>query len=57
MIRIKLKLKLNIYKKLGISYEEFMKIFNSKPKSYKDYPNDEKKLEFIYKIYRNYFNK
>ena len=32
--------------------ERILEIFNAPRKSYKDYPNDEKKLEFIYGIYR-----
>ena len=43
-----------VSKKLGITTEEFEKIINAPPKSYKDYPNDEKKLSFIYNIYRKY---
>lgn len=39
-------------KKVGFSTDEFDKIMNAKPKTYNDYPNDKKKLEFIYKIYR-----
>ena len=45
-----------ISKKLGITTEEFEKIINAPPKSYKDYPNDEKKLSFIYNIYRKYIS-
>jgi hypothetical protein len=29
-----------------------LEIFNAPKKSYKNYPNDEKKLKFIYGIYR-----
>ena len=43
-----------VSKKLGITTEEFEKIINAPPKSYTDYPNDEKKLSFIYNIYRKY---
>jgi N-acetyl sugar amidotransferase len=39
-------------KKFGLSVEEFMNIMNSPPKSYKDYPNDENKLNFIYGMYK-----
>ena len=39
-------------KKLSISIEEFNRIMEMPPKSYKDYPNDKTKLEFIYSIYR-----
>ena len=45
-----------VSKKLGITTEEFEKIINAPPKSYKDYPNDEKKLSFIYNIYRKYIS-
>jgi N-acetyl sugar amidotransferase len=41
-----------ICKKLCITSEELNEIVIAPPKSYKDYPNDEKKLEFIYKVYR-----
>ncbi|HNW96937.1 MAG TPA: N-acetyl sugar amidotransferase [Bacteroidales bacterium] len=41
-----------ICKKFSISLEEFDDIMKLKPKSYKDYPNDKRKLEFIYKVYR-----
>ena len=38
--------------KLEFSVEEFNAIMNEPPKYYWDYPNDEKKLEFIYNVYR-----
>lgn len=41
-----------ISKKFGITQKEFSDIMNIAPKSYKDYPNDEKKLNFIYQIYK-----
>ena len=41
-----------VCKKLGISVEEFDSIMNLPPKTYKDYPNDKSKLEFIYGLYR-----
>ncbi|MBI3500642.1 MAG: N-acetyl sugar amidotransferase [Bacteroidetes bacterium] len=41
-----------ISKKLGINIEEFNAMIMLPPKTYKDYPNTQKKLEFIYKIYR-----
>ena len=44
-----------ISKKLGIEKNEFLDIFNSPAKSYKDYPNDEIKLKFIYSVYRKIF--
>ena len=46
-----------IAKKLGISAEEFEKIIQLPPKWYTDYPNDEKKLNFIYNSYRKLFKK
>ncbi len=41
-----------ISKKFGLTVDEFKEIMNSPPKSYKDYPNDEKKLNFIYGMYK-----
>lgn len=46
-----------ISKKLGIEKNEFLDIFNTPPKSYTDYPNDEKKLNFIYKVYKKTISK
>jgi N-acetyl sugar amidotransferase len=46
-----------VAKKLGVSPEEFEGILNLPPKTYRDYPNDEKKLKFIYKFYRKYVSK
>lgn len=48
--------KIYLSKKLGISLDEFNEIMALPPKSYKDYPNDKKKLEFIYKMYRKLMN-
>ena len=45
-----------VSKKLGISLEEFEGIMSSPPKSYKDYPNNEKKLKFIYTVYNKFFS-
>jgi len=42
-------------KKLEISIEEFNSIMSSPPKSYKDYPNDQRLLEFLYKTYHKLF--
>lgn len=39
-------------KKLSISSDDLNEIMNLPPKTYKDYPNDKAKLEFIYNIYR-----
>ena len=46
-----------VCKKLGISVEEFDNIMNKPAKIYRDYPNAESKLEFIYKIYRKLYKK
>jgi len=43
-------------KKLDISLSEFEEIMNLPPKTHRDYPNNQKMLEFIYSIYR-YLNK
>ena len=40
-----------VIKKLGMTPAEFENILEGPPKSYKDYPNDEKRLQFIYGIY------
>lgn len=44
-----------IAKKLQISPEELEAIINLPPKWYWDYPNDKRKLRFIYKTYRRLF--
>ncbi len=41
-----------VCKKLGISTEEFGSIMKAAPKTYLYYPNDERKLEFIYRAYK-----
>ncbi|MFN5149672.1 MAG: N-acetyl sugar amidotransferase [Flavobacteriia bacterium] len=46
-----------IAKKLGVSLEEFEKILALSPHWYRDYPNDEKRLSFIYDTYRKLFKK
>ena len=46
-----------IAKKLGLSIEEFESIIQLPPKLYRDYPNDEKRLSFIYDTYRKIFKK
>jgi len=48
--------KVYIAKKLRISKEELDEIIDLPGKYYNEYPNDEKRLEFIYKIYRKYFS-
>ena len=45
-----------VCKKLGITIKEFDAMMASPPKTYRDYPNAQKKLEFIYRVYRM-FNK
>lgn len=45
-----------IAKKLSISKDELNRIIELPGKYYKEYPNDEKKLNFIYGIYRKYFS-
>jgi N-acetyl sugar amidotransferase len=50
------KQKLYISKKLKISLEELNEIIDLPGKYYHEYPNDEKRLDFIYKIYRKYFS-
>lgn len=45
-----------IAKKLGISKEELNKIIELPGKYYYEYPNEEKKLNFIYKTYKRYFS-
>lgn len=46
-----------IAKKLQISTEEFEQIINLPAKWYWDYPNDSKKLKFIYDTYRRMYKK
>lgn len=45
-----------IVKKLSISKEELNKIIELPGKYYHEYPNDEKRLNFIYKTYKRYFS-
>jgi hypothetical protein len=42
---------------LQITEDEFERILKSPPKWYWDYPNDIKKLGFIYDTYRKLFKK
>lgn len=44
-----------IAKKLGISKAELNEIIDRPGKYYYEYPNDEKKLNFIYNVYRRFF--
>jgi N-acetyl sugar amidotransferase len=46
-----------ISKKLGISLGEFDEIIKLPPKWYRSYPNDERRLKFIYDTYRKLFKK
>ena len=49
--------KVYISKKLNISKENLEDLINLPPKWYTDYPNDEKRLNFIYDVYRKLFKK
>ncbi len=40
-----------VAKKLGITLTDFNLIMDTPPKTYKDYPNDKKMLEFLYNLY------
>lgn len=51
------KEKMYIAKKLGISLDEFEALCALPPKYYWDYPNDSKRLDFIYNTYRKLFKK
>lgn len=42
-------------KKLNISKSDFDNMMKEKPKCYKDYPNNQAFLEFLYKTYQRYF--
>ena len=42
-------------KKFEISAAELDEILARPPKSHRDYPNNQRKLEFIYSVYRRYF--
>lgn len=46
-----------IAKKLGLTFEEFVDILNLPPKWSWDYPNDHRKLRFIYDTYRRVYGK
>lgn len=45
-----------IAKKLDLTRDELEDLLNLPPKSYRDYPNNQKKLSFLYKMYRKLFN-
>ncbi len=45
-----------IAKKLSIAKEELNKIIDLPGKYYYEYPNDEQRLNFIYKTYKRYFS-
>ena len=45
-----------VSKKFGITEDDFKNIINKPAKSYKDYPNSERFLTFIYNVYRFIFN-
>lgn len=44
-----------IARKFGINLSEFENILSLQPKSYRDYPNNEKLLSSIYSVYRRFF--
>jgi N-acetyl sugar amidotransferase len=44
-----------IAKKYGISVEELEKYLSLPPKTYKDFPNDKKLIEWFYRLYRKSF--
>jgi N-acetyl sugar amidotransferase len=46
-----------ICKKLEITLQEFENIMKLPLKTFRDYPNDQKKLDFIYDVYKRYFKK
>lgn len=46
-----------VIKKLGLSEIEFENIMNEPVKSYKDYPNSEEFLKFVYKVYYKFRNR
>ena len=46
-----------IAKKLEISKGDFQNILDAESKWYFDYPNDQKRLNFIYNLYRRIFRK
>lgn len=45
-----------VARKLGITLQEFNEILDLPLKSYRDYPNNEKLLKFLYDSYRKLFN-
>lgn len=47
--------KLYIAKKFGISYNEFEDILSGEPKTYIDFPNNERLIKQVYKLYHNLF--
>jgi hypothetical protein len=46
-----------IAKKLDVSLSELNEIIQLPPKTYRDYPNNEKTLDFFYRLYRKFFDK
>jgi N-acetyl sugar amidotransferase len=47
--------KMYVAKKFGISMEEMDAILAAPPRSHRDYPNNERFLEFLYSAYRRFF--
>jgi N-acetyl sugar amidotransferase len=49
--------KVYVVKKFGISQEEMEAIITAPPKTHRDYPNNERFLQFVYETYRRFFSK
>jgi hypothetical protein len=45
-----------IAKKFELTVAELEEILASPPRSSRDYPNDKRKLELVYRIYRRWFS-
>jgi hypothetical protein len=43
-----------VAKKFGITVEEFEAILARPPLTHRDYPNNQRLLEFLYGVYRRY---
>jgi hypothetical protein len=51
------KEKVYVAKKFGITLEEMDAILADPPKTHRDYPNNERFLQFLYGTYRRFFSK
>jgi hypothetical protein len=47
--------KVYVAKKFGISLEEMDAILAAPPRTHRDYPNSERRLEPLYRVYRRFF--